>query len=216
MVYHMKNISVMRWCGILLLAVSCVYTIWYMQLGDIFKNSGALSTIGLDHPVLFAVWGILAQGAMLLNIGTMYKRAGIHKKFYKVLLALSTLGMAMTLLFPFDYDMRLYYFLHCTGAFLFTGTNGAAILIYFLLRRREHPAFWALFGCGCAVLSASVILLLITKETAFNETLPQFGAFLLFAANNATKLGAPPKWPAAAQQGTKNDETKKQEPARRA
>lgn len=215
----MKKSTALRPIGIVLMGISCLYTIWYMQLGDIFENSGALSTIGLTHPVLFAIWGVLAQSAMLANICTMYMRAGIHKNFYKVLLILSTLGMGMTLLFPFDYDMRPYYFLHCTGAFLFTGANGCAILIYYLLRRKERPAFWALFGCGCAVLAASLILLLITKETAFNETLPLFGAFVLFTATNATKLGAPST--KAANAGTKegtisHDGTKRKEPAHRA
>lgn len=214
-VLQMKPLTALRCASIGLLIVSTVYTAWYMQLGSIFENSGALSTIGLEHRLLFAVWGVLAQGAMIVNIETMYRSAGISLKFYKILLIASTVGIGMTLVFPFDYDLRAFYVLHCTGAFLFTGANSGAILAYFILRRKVHPAFWVLFGLGCAVLAASLILLLITKETAFNETLPLFGAFALFAATNATKLGIQPA--VSENEGTKQEDgTEEKQPAHRA
>ena len=49
---------------ILLPCCAAVYTLWYMHFGSLTQNSGALSVTGLEHPVLFAVWGILVFAAL--------------------------------------------------------------------------------------------------------------------------------------------------------
>ena len=41
----------------LISALYCGFTLGYMHFADPRTNAGALSTIGLDHPVLFALWG---------------------------------------------------------------------------------------------------------------------------------------------------------------
>lgn len=39
----------------LISALYCGFTLGYMHFADPRTNAGALSTIGLDHPVLFAL-----------------------------------------------------------------------------------------------------------------------------------------------------------------
>lgn len=56
------------------------FTLGYMHFADPRTNAGALSTIGLDHPVLFALWGAVTYGVLYLLLYTMYnkqKRRGL-------------------------------------------------------------------------------------------------------------------------------------------
>ena len=46
----------------LISALYCGFTLGYMHFADPRTNVGALSTIGRDHPVLFALWGAGTYG----------------------------------------------------------------------------------------------------------------------------------------------------------
>ena len=48
----------------LISALYCGFTLGYMHFADPRTNAGALSTIGLDHPVLFALWGAGTYGVI--------------------------------------------------------------------------------------------------------------------------------------------------------
>lgn len=50
----------------LISALYCGFTLGYMHFADPRTNAGALSTIGLDHPVLFALWGAGTYGVLYL------------------------------------------------------------------------------------------------------------------------------------------------------
>ena len=58
----------------LISALYCGFTLGYMHFADPRTNVGALSTIGRDHPVLFALWGAGTYGVLYLLLYTMYNK----------------------------------------------------------------------------------------------------------------------------------------------
>ena len=85
----------------LISALYCGFTLGYMHFADPRTNAGALSTIGLDHPVLFALW-CRHSGVLYLLLYTMYnkqKRRGLcHGR------RACRVGMALTVCCPFDFE----------------------------------------------------------------------------------------------------------------
>lgn len=179
----MKNKKVLDCLCLLLILFSLIYTVWYISHGNIFENSGALSTIGLDYPVLFAVWGVTSQITIALNTKNLYSNIPKKFKFTNILIALSTIGILFTVIFKFDYDLKVNYYLHCAGAFSFTVFNFLNIILYFIINYKKSSVyrFSALF-CFSAIIT-SLVLLIITKETALNESIPLFTAYIIFIIN---------------------------------
>ena len=62
----------------LISALYCGFTLGYMHFADPRTNAGALSTIGLDHPVLFALWGAGTYGVLYLLLYTMYNNCLLY------------------------------------------------------------------------------------------------------------------------------------------
>lgn len=154
-------------------AVVSAYTIWYMSLGDITANSGALSKIGLEHPVLFAVWGAATYALLYLLIHTAFKKYTDYK-FYHWLMAVSGVGMILTLTCDFDYDKRLQWFLHCAGSLTFSAVTGITVFLFFLLCAKKDKIFLVITFIVGAVLLGDTVFLIIFKETALIETVPIF------------------------------------------
>ncbi|MCD7723217.1 MAG: hypothetical protein LUH82_04635 [Clostridiales bacterium] len=176
-------------CGVLLMAAAAIYTLWYMRLGIPYQNSGALSAIGLKHPVLFTFWGLLTYSALAFNIAAAYIMH-TKSKIYIPFLAVSGVGMALTLTCDFDYGKRLEYYLHCTGSLVFSVSIGLVIFLLFILCRKKGVLFVIFAAVTAAVLLGALICLLIFKENALIETLPVFTAYILLAASNFSRRSA--------------------------
>ena len=179
----MKNKKLFDCICLIFIVFSFIYTVWYISHGNIFENSGALSTIGLTHPVLFAVWGLTSQITIGINIKNMYGNISKKFKFTNILLFLSTLGIVFTVVFKFDYDLKVNYILLCMWAFSFTVFNFLNVILYFIIKFKDSFIYrLAEYLCLIAI-TVSLVLLIITKETALNETIHLFTAYIVFTIN---------------------------------
>ncbi len=160
--------------------IAAVYSVCYASLGGFKGNSSAMSKIGLEHPVLFAIWGILTFIALAVNIIIGYRKT--KYKFHIALLILSLIGMALTLLCDFDYDKHVEYILHCAGSLTFSAIMGITVFLLFLLSRS-----YILAAISGVLLVADFILLIIYKETAFIELMPIFSGYILLYIHNMKK-----------------------------
>ncbi len=149
-----------------------IYSIYYASLGGFRGNSGALSKIGLSHPVLFIIWGAITVISLFILICAAYSKT--QYKFHKYLLIISFLGMLLTIFFDFDYNEKVQYYLHCSGSLTFSVVTGITVLLLFYLTKR-----YILAGICLAVLITDFILLLIFKETALIELFPIFSGYIL-------------------------------------
>ncbi len=149
-----------------------------MSMGVVYKNSGALSKIGLTHHFEFVIWGALTLFALVFNIITAYQKH-TKTKIYIPLLTVSSLGMALTLCFDFDFDNKLHYYLHCVGSLTFSAVMGITIFILFLTNFKNSKIFKAFTIITGSILVVDLICLLIFKETALIETLPVFAGYIL-------------------------------------
>ncbi len=158
---------------------AAAYTAWFMQFGSLTANSGALSKTGLRHPVLFAVWGISAYAALLLNGIYIYnKGTKKFKSFFISLGAIAFVGIALTLIFKFDYDLRLQYYLHCAGSLVFSVSAGTAIFFLFLINFKKNLFYAFLTVIIGLILLTACICLFIFKENALIEGLPVIFALI--------------------------------------
>lgn len=169
--------------GIVFSAIATLYTIWYMHFGVPYKNSGALSKIGLSHHNLFVVWGLLTLFALCYNTTIAYRRY-TKTKAHIPLLAIASIGMALTLIFNFDYNLKPDYYLHCVGSLAFSVIMGITIFVLFALCYKEFKTFMFITG---AILIIDLICLLIFKETGLIEALPIFAGYLLLGIVNTRR-----------------------------
>lgn len=167
----------------LLCAAATAYTVWYMHFGVPYKNSGALSKIGLEHRILFAIWGVLTYFALTLGIGLAFKKTE-RERLYIPFSIISGIGMLLTLTNKFDYDKRLQYYLHCTGSLLFSAVTGICIFLLFFLLRKKDKIYLIFCITAGVILIADLICLLIFKETGLIEALPIFAGYILLTITN--------------------------------
>lgn len=154
-----------------------------MSFGTAYKNSGALSKIGLEHRTLFVIWGILTFISLAFSITNAYKKL-TDRKFYILLLMISGTGMALTLSNRFDFDIKIEYYLHCAGSLTFSVIMGITIfLLYFLSRKKDriNMIFCIITGI---VLLGDLICLLIFKETGLIEVIPIFAGYIMLCTTN--------------------------------
>lgn len=161
-----------------LTAITIAFTIWYMHFGICYKNEGALSKIGLNHRIYFAIWGILTFVTLAIGICTNFKKHTKHK-FYIPLLVISAIGMAMTLAFRFDFDIKPDYYLHCIGSLLFSVVMGVTIFLLYLMCYKKGKIFKVFCIFSGAILLADFVLLLIFKETGLIEVVPIFAGYIM-------------------------------------
>lgn len=169
--------------SVLLCTAATVYTVWYMHFGVPYKNSGALSKIGLEHRLLFAIWGILTYTALTIGIKLAFEKTEKRNLYIPFCIA-SGIGMTLTLINRFDYDIKFEYYLHCTGSLLFSASTGVCIfLLFFLLKSREK--IYLIFCIITAtILLIDLICLIIFKETGLIEALPIFAGYILLTVTN--------------------------------
>lgn len=100
----------------------------------------ALSTIGLDHPVLFALWGAGTYGVLYLLLYTMYNKQKRRGLCHGLVLP-AGVGMALTVCCPFDFERHNLWLLHCIGSLAFSVLSGVAIFLCFLIFSK-NGRFW--------------------------------------------------------------------------
>lgn len=167
----------------LLCVITAVYTLWYMHFGTAYKNSGALSKIGLEHRILFGAWGVLTYISLAFAITLAYRKLS-DKKFFIPLLAVSGIGMALTLINRFDFNIKIEYYLHCIGSLAFSAVMGITIfLLYFTVRKKSRINM--IFCIITAViLLCDMICLFIFKETGLIEVIPIFAGYIILSVTN--------------------------------
>lgn len=160
--------------------VATAFSLYYSSLGGFAGNKGALSKIGLTHPVLFFIWGILTLFALSYNLIIGFSKT--KHKFYIILLIIASVGMIMTLSFDFDYNNHIQYTLHCIGSLTFSATMGITVFSLFLLTKK-----YILTIISGIILIGDLILLIIYKETAFIELMPIFAGYIMLSVNNCRR-----------------------------
>lgn len=160
-----------------------LYTIWYMHFAPPYKNVGALSKIGLEHPVYFAIWGALTYFALALSLTLAYKKYA-KTIVYIPLLVISGIGMILTLTNDFDFDKKVQYYLHCTGSLMFSAVTGITVFLLFLLCFKKGAMFKIFTILSGVILISDLICLLIFKETGLIEALPIFAGYIMLSAVN--------------------------------
>lgn len=164
-----------------------IYTIWYMHFDVCYKNAGALSKIGLTHPLFFAIWGVMTYIALASGIIIGYKKF-CKTKVYIPLLIISGIGMLLTLTCDFDFDKKVQYYLHCTGSLLFSAIMGITIFLLFLLNYKKNRIFKMFTYLSGGILIIDTICLLIFKETGLIEALPIFAGYILLSTVNLRRI----------------------------
>ena len=169
--------------SVILCAVSFLYTIWYMHFGTPYKNSGALSKIGIEHKGLFVIWGAPTFSALAYSIAIAYRRY-LKTKVYIPLLTISGIGMTLFLIFDFDYDIMPDYYIHCAGSLAFSVVMGTTMFLLFLLCYKKGFVFKSLTYLSAVVLLIDLLMLVIFKENALIEALPIFAGYIMLSTIN--------------------------------
>lgn len=156
---------------------SVIYSLFYASLGGFRGNASAMSTIGLEHPILFSIWGTLTFISLSSNLIAAYRKT--KYKFYIPFLVTALIGMILTLCFDFDYDKHTQYMLHCIGSLAFSSIMGITVFLLFLLSRKCISA-----TISAVIMISDLILLLIFKETSFIELMPIFAGYILLSIYN--------------------------------
>ncbi len=172
-----------RYITPILSVITAIYTVWYMHFGVPYKNSGALSKIGLVHHDAFVIWGVLTILTLGVGIVIAYRET-LKTKIYIPLLIVSAFGMALTLAFRFDYDIMPDYYFHCVGSLLFSVVTGVTIFVLFLLNYKKCRLFKIFTYLTAAILLVDFVLLLIFKETGLIEIVPVFAGYIMLSATN--------------------------------
>lgn len=163
----------------LLSLITILYTLYYMSLNELTTNEGALSKTGLVHPVLFTFWGILTYISLYSGIFAIANKFGTTKRIHFVLASASLIGMAMTLIFKFDYSLRIQYLLHCSGSLIFSVCTGICVFLTYLQNFRKNIFVAVLTVLIGIILVFDLILLLIFQQNALIEAVPIIFALIV-------------------------------------
>lgn len=174
-----------RWAGALLMIAATCYTLWYLSFSNPMRSEGALSIIGLSHPFLFFIWGVLAELALYFNIEQAYRRAGYQNRWGRRMLNLAVTSILITLLVPFDYNHLGQYIFHCYGAISFIIYNGTAMLILFF-RFYKKKSYLAAGCLSASILCITLLLFLILGESGILEAAPMLLSFLILCIVNTS------------------------------
>lgn len=166
----------------ILSVVTIIYTVWYMRYDVPYKNSGALSKIGLTHHNEFVIWGVMTMLTLSVGIIQSYERY-LKTRVYIPLLVVSCVGMVLTLCFEFRYGINPDYYLHCAGSLVFSAVTGVNIFVFYLLNYRDK-LFRAFMYIAGGILLGDLLLLLIFKETGLIEVVPIFAGYVMLSITN--------------------------------
>lgn len=160
--------------------IAVAYSLFYASLGGFVGNDGALSKIGLTHPILFIIWGSVTCVALFFNLTVGYIKT--KYKFYIPLLLIAFAGMVLTVTNDFDYSQKSEYILHCIGSLTFSVVMGITVFMLFLLSKD-----YILTAISGFILITDLIFLIIFKETAIIELAPIFAGCILLGIHNTRR-----------------------------
>ncbi len=160
--------------------IAIVYSLYYSSLGGFIGNKGALSKIGLMHPILFIIWGSVTCAALFFNLTVGYMKT--KYRFYIPMLIIASIGMILTVSNDFDYSQKSEYILHCIGSLTFSVVMGITVFLLFLLSKD-----YILAAISGFILITDLIFLIIFKETAIIELAPIFAGFILLGIHNTRR-----------------------------
>lgn len=166
--------------GTITVIIAVIITVYYLTICGFRGNESALSTVGLEHHVIFTLWGISTYIALASNIAIAFSKT--KYKFYIILLITGAIGMALTLSCDFDYENYPQYLAHCIGSLAFSAIMGVSVFLSFLLSKRYIFA-----AVSAVILISDLIMLLIFKETALIEIVPIFAGYIMLTINNLRK-----------------------------
>lgn len=173
---------------IIISAAAFIFTLWYMQLGSLTDNSGALSKTGLIHPFYFTVWGCLTFSGIYGNLIFSYKAFLKKYRFQYFFCFISAIGMILTLTCDFDYSKQTEYLLHCCGSLVFSISTGVCVFLLFILNYTKSKIFAGFTYIIGGILITDLILLIIFKENALIEAVPVIFALIILPVLNFTDL----------------------------
>ena len=175
-----------KYLSLILCIISGGYMLWYMHFGVPWTKGGALSKIGLYHRGYFIIWGGLTFIALAYALTLAYRRY-LKTRAYIPLLSVCAAGMALTLMFDFDYDKMPDYWFHVIGSLAFSAVSSVTVFLLFLLCYKKGFVF-KLFTClTAATLITDTVLLLIFKETGLIESVPILLAYIMLCTVNLKK-----------------------------
>lgn len=169
-----------RYFYIIISFIAAIYSVFYASLGGFVGNRGALSKIGLYHPILFAIWGLITCAALFSNLIVGFMRT--RYKFYIALLFVAFVGMLLTVTNDFDYSVKSEYILHCVGSMTFSIVTGITVFLLFLLTKDYSLAI-----TSAVILIGDLIFLIILKETAIIELTPIFAGYIMLGIHNVRR-----------------------------
>lgn len=175
-----------RWFGSFLMLLSAGYTYWYLGFSNPLESYGALSIIGLSHPILFLLWGVFTETALYINIEIAYRRAGYQNRWARWLLNLAVSSILITVFVPFDFQQIVQYVIHCYGAISFILYNGVAMLILFVKFQRLR-GYLAMACASGVILISTLVLFLTVGESGVLEATPMILSFLILSIVNNAK-----------------------------
>lgn len=165
--------------------LAIAYTVYFMSLNELTTNDGALSKTGIAHPVLFFIWGILVYAALYANVFTL---ADIFHKitdFHIILAVASFVGMLLTLIFKFEYSLKVQYFLHCSGSLIFSVCTGVSVFITYLYGFKKNIFNSVITVIIGLILITDLILLIVFKQNALIEGIPIIFALAVMPVTQA-------------------------------
>lgn len=162
--------------GIITVITAVIITVYYLTICGLRGNESALSTVGLEHHTIFALWGISTYIALATNISITFLKT--KYKFYIILLFFA-IGMALTLTCDFDYNKYPQYLAHCIGSLAFSVIMGINVFLSFFLTKKYLFAL-----ISAVILVLDLIMLIIFKETALIEIVPIFAGYIMLTINN--------------------------------
>lgn len=169
----------------LLSVLAIAYTVYFMSLNELTTNDGALSKTGIIHPVLFFIWGILVYAALYANIFSLANIFHKITEFHIILAIASFAGIILTLVFKFEYSLKVQYFLHCSGSLIFSACTGIAVFVTYLYGFKKsifNAAFTVIIGL---ILLTDLILLIVFKQNALIEGVPIIFALAVMPVTQA-------------------------------
>ena len=181
----------------------CVFVVWYGFLsapnkqGELASFSDKIkyitaSMIGLMHPWLFRVWGLLASATVFSNTMYCYRKYDFNSRVGIIMGSIGSAAIFLTVNCPSmgddDKDFSIpRCSVHWAGALLFAVCCAAPLVIFLFNKARKEKGRF-LFGLifFVSLLLVMLVLLVTVGKSAIIENIPMVAAYILLLLLNFT------------------------------